>query len=56
MDLVLGIVAFMLVAFLLGKRVKDFGPREWAILILIALAQVGMILLYAYTKQPPPPL
>jgi hypothetical protein len=48
-----GSLAFMLVALLFGRGTKNVRYTSYVALILIALAQVLIILFDMYTKKPP---
>ncbi len=52
--MLVSVVSLMILAMYLGKRSKEFGIRQLAIIILIALAQVGFVLFDVYTKKMPP--
>lgn len=49
-------VIVMISAMLMGKRSKELGLRQYFLLALLTLLQVGIVLYQVYTMQRPPAL
>jgi hypothetical protein len=54
--MLVSVVSFMILSVYIGKKSRDFGIRQIAIIILIAVAQAALVLYDVYTKQQPPSL
>jgi|WetSurMetagenome_2_1015567.scaffolds.fasta_scaffold2392309_1 hypothetical protein len=54
--MLVSVVSFMILAVYIGKKSREFGIRQVAIIILIAIAQAALVLYDVFTKQQPPAL
>jgi hypothetical protein len=51
----IGIIVLMILAIVVGKRSSALGLPQYIIIVLIALAQVCVVLYDVFTQKPPIP-
>jgi hypothetical protein len=47
-------IFLMILVIAIGKRSKELGYRQYLVIILITLAQVGILVFFMYTIEKPP--
>jgi hypothetical protein len=50
----LGIIGLMMVAIGIGKRSSRLGGKQYVMILIITLLQVGIVLYHMYTMDMPP--
>ena len=50
----LGIIGLMMVAIGIGRRSSRLGSKQYVVVLIITLLQVGIVLYHMYTMEMPP--